>query len=167
VVLAAGRNRGWGDLTIGGNSADDQIGVSVTWPLFQGGAVASQVRQSRALWKQALALYEGAQRDAERLTRSSYRNVVTGVSRIAAARRNVDSAGVALEASKRSLEFALGTGAEYNLLQTQNQYFVAQLLYSQTRYDYLTALLTLKQQAGRLAEADLATIDALLVEHTP
>jgi outer membrane protein len=167
VVLAAGRNRGWGDLTIGGNSADDQIGVSVTWPLFQGGAVASQVRQSRALWKQALALYEGAQRDAERLTRSSYRNVVTGVSRIAAARRNVDSAGVALEASKRSLEFALGTGAEYNLLQTQNQYFVAQLLYSQTRYDYLTALLTLKQQAGRLAEADLATIDALLIEHAP
>ncbi|HTC54141.1 MAG TPA: TolC family outer membrane protein [Steroidobacteraceae bacterium] len=167
VVLAAGRNRGWGDLTIGGNSQDDQIGVSVTWPLFQGGAVASQVRQSRALWKQALALYAGAERDAERLTRSSYRNVVTGIARIAAARRNVDSAGVALEASKRSLEFALGTGAEYNLLQTQNQYFVAQLLYSQTRYDYLTALLTLKQQAGRLAEADLATIDALLIEHAP
>jgi outer membrane protein len=93
--------------------------------------------------------------------------VVTGISRIGAARRNVDSAGVALEASKRSLEFALGTGAEYNLLQTQDQYFVAQLLYSQTRYDYLTALLTLKQQAGRLAEADLATIDALLVAHTP
>jgi outer membrane protein len=69
VVLAAGRNRGWGDLTVGGDSQDDQIGVSVTWPLFQGGAVASQVRQSRALWKQALALYDGAQRDAERLTR--------------------------------------------------------------------------------------------------
>src|SRR6202789_762471 len=163
VVLAAGRSRGWGDLTIGGNSADDQIGVAVNWPLFQGGAVASQVRQSRALWKQALAVYAGAQRDAERLTRSSYRGVVTGVSRIAAARRNVESAGVAVEASKRSLEFALGTSAEYNLLSTQNSFFVAQLLYSQTRYDYLTALLTLKQQAGRLSETDLAAIDALLV----
>jgi outer membrane protein len=167
VVLAAGRNRGWGDLTIGGNTAQDDIGVSVTWPLFQGGAVASQVRQSRALWKQALALYAGAQRDAERLTRSSYRDVVTGIARIAAARRSVESAGVAVEAAKRSLEFALGTSAEFFLLQTQNQYSVAQLLYSQTRYDYLTALLTLKQQAGRLSEADLVTVDALLVEHTP
>ena len=50
---------------------------------------------------------------------------------------------------------------------TQNKYYVAQLQYSQTRYDYLTALLTLKQQAGRLSEADLAAIDALLVEHSP
>ncbi len=167
VVLAAGRNRGWGDLTVGGTSQDDQIGVSVSWPLFQGGAVASQVRQARALWKQALALYAGTQRDTERLTRSSYRGVVTGISRIAAARRSLDSAGAAVEASKRSLEFALGTGAEFNLLSTQNQYFIAQLLYSQTRYDYLTSLLTLKQQAGRLAEADLAAIDALLVERAP
>jgi outer membrane protein len=167
VVLAAGRSRGWGDLTIGGSSSDDQIGVSVSWPLFQGGAVASQVRQSRALWKQALALYARAQRDAERLTRSSYRNVVTGVSRIAAARRSAESFSTAVEAAKRSLEFALGTGAEYNLLSTQSQYSIAQLLYSQTRYDYLTALLTLKQQAGRLAEADLVTIDSLLVEHGP
>ena len=167
VVLAAGRSRGWGDLTIGGDSQDDQIGVSLTWPLFQGGAVASQVRQARALWKQALAQYAGVQRDAERLTRSSYRNVVTGIARIAAARRSLDSAAAAVEASKRSLEFALGTGAEFNLLSTQNQYFIAQLLYSQTRYDYLTALLTLKQQAGRLSEADLAAIDALLLERTP
>jgi outer membrane protein len=167
VVLAAGRNRGWGDLTIGGNSADDQIGVSVSWPLFQGGAVASEVRQSRALWRQAQAQYAGAQRDAERLTRSSYRGVVTGISRIAAARRSVESAGVAVEASRRNVEFLPGTGAEFSLLSTQNNYFVAQLLYSQTRYDYLTALLTLKQQAGRLSEADLTAIDALLVEHGP
>ena len=165
VVLTGGRTRAWQDLTIGGNQADDQIGVSVTWPLFQGGAVASQVRQSRALWRQALAQYAGVQRDTERLTRASYRDVVTGIARIAAARRTVDSFGVAMEADRRNVEF--GTGSEFNLLSAQNQYYFAQRQYSQTRYDYLTALLTLKQQAGRLSEADLAAIDALLVEHTP
>ena len=165
VVLTGGRTRAWQDLTIGGNQADDQIGVSVTWPLFQGGAVASQVRQSRALWKQALAQYAGTQRDTERLTRSSYRDVVTGIARIAAARRSVESFGVAMEADRRNLEF--GTSGEFQLLSTQNQYYFAQRLYSQTRYDYLTALMTLKQQAGRLSEADLAAIDGLLVEHTP
>ena len=165
VVLTGGRTRAWQDLTIGGNQADDQIGVSVTWPLFQGGAVASQVRQSRANWKQALALYSGAQRDTERLTRSSYRGIVTGIARIGAARRAMDSAGVAVQASQRNVEF--GTGAEFNLLIAQNTYYATQNLYSQTRYDYLTALLTLKQQAGRLSEADLGAIDALLVERTP
>jgi outer membrane protein len=165
VVLTGGRTRAWQDLTIGGTQADDQIGVSVTWPLFQGGAVASQVRQSRALWKQALAQFAGTQRDTERITRSSYRGVVTGIARIGAAHRSLESEGVAVEADRRNVEF--GTGSEYNLLNTQNQFYLAQNLYNQTRYDYLTALLTLKQQAGRLSEADLAAIDALLVEHTP
>jgi outer membrane protein len=164
VVLTGGRTRAWQDLTIGGNQADDQIGVSVTWPLFQGGAVASQVRQSRANWKQALAISSGAQRDTERLTRSSYRGVVTGIARIGAAHRAMESARIAVQASQRNVEF--GTGAEFNLLIAQNTYYATQNLYSQTRYDYLTALLTLKQQAGRLSAADLAAIDALLVERT-
>lgn len=165
VALTGGRSRYWQDLSIDGNQADDQIAISVTWPLFQGGAVASEIRQSRANWKQALALYAGAQRDAERVTRSSYRDVVTGISRIAAARRTVDSRRVAVEASRRDVEF--GTQVEFNLLIAQNSYYGSERAYSQTRYDYLTALLTLKQQAGRLSETDLATVDALLVGHTP
>jgi outer membrane protein len=168
VVLTGGRSRSWADLPVGGNGADDQVGVSVIWPLFQGGAVASEMRQSRAAWKQALAVYAGTQRDAERLTRSSYRGVVTGISRIAAARRSEESWAAAVEAIRRNVEFeSVGTSAEYNLLSAQNSYYGAQSLYSRTRYDYLTALLTLKQQAGRLSEADLAGIDALLVEHAP
>ncbi len=34
---------------LGGNQILDSVGVSFSWPLFQGGAVASAVRQSRAL----------------------------------------------------------------------------------------------------------------------
>ena len=165
VALSAGRTRTWQDADFGGNLADDQVGVSVVWPLFQGGGVASQIRQSRANWKQALALQAAAQRDTERLTRSSYRGVVTGISRIAAARRAVDSSHTAVESIRRDVEF--GTAGEFNLLIAQNSYYGAQLQYSRTRYDYLTALLTLKQEAGRLSEADLAAIDGLLVERTP
>ena len=56
---------------------------------------------------------------------------------------------------------------EFGLLDAQNNYFVALRAYSQTRYDYLTSALTLKQQAGRLTEQDLIAIDALLVEKNP
>ncbi len=150
------------DQVLGGNQTLDTVGVSFSWPLFQGGAVASAVRQSRALYRQASATYDSAQRDAERQTRAAFRGIVTGIQRIGAARRAVESGQGAVEASRRNVEF--GTGTEFDLLNAQNNYYAALRAYSQTRYDYLTSVLTLKQQAGRLSEQDLIAIDNLLIE---
>ena len=150
------------DQVLGGNQTLDTVGVSFSWPLFQGGAVASAVRQSRALYRQAQAVYDSAQRDTERQTRAAYRGIVTGIQRIGAARRAVDSGRGAVEASRRNVEF--GTGTEFDLLNAQNNYYAAQRAYSQSRYDYLTNVLTLKLEAGRLSEHDLLAIDDLLIE---
>jgi outer membrane protein len=60
-----------------------------------------------------------------------------------------------------------GTGSEFELLDAQNNYYAAVRAYDQDRYDYLTNVLTLKQQAGRLTEMDLIAIDDLLIEATP
>jgi outer membrane protein len=150
------------DEVLGGNETLDTVGVSFSWPLFQGGAVASAVRQSRALFRQAQAVYDSTQREAERQTRAAFRNTVSGIQRIQAARRAVDSGAQAVEASRRNVEF--GTGTEFDLLNAQNNYFASRRAYSQTRYDYLTSVLTLKQQAGRLTEQDLIAIDDLLIE---
>ncbi len=147
---------------LGGNQSAATVGVSFNWPLFEGGAVASAVRQARASYGQAQAQLDAARRDAERLTRAAFRGIVTGVQRIAAASRAVASGRDAVEASRRAVEF--GTGNEFDLLNAQNNYFAAVRAYNQTRYDYLTSVLTLKQQAGRLSERDLLAIDALLVE---
>lgn len=163
ISLVGSGSRSWQDLEFGGKQSLDTVGISFNWPLFQSGAVASAVRQSRALYRQAESLYDSAQRDTERLTRAAYRGVVSGILRIGAARRAVESAHQAVEASQRNVEF--GTGSVFDLLNAQNNYYAAQRAYSQTRYDYLTALLTLKQQAGRLAERDLEVIDTLLVTH--
>ena len=43
------------DEVLGGNQTLDTVGVSFSWPLFQGGAIASAVRQSRALFREAQA----------------------------------------------------------------------------------------------------------------
>jgi outer membrane protein len=147
---------------LGGNQTLDTVGVSFSWPLFQGGAVASAVRQSRALFREARATYDSAQRDAERQTRAAFRGIVSGIQRIGAAHRAVDSGHGAVDASRRNVEF--GTGTEFDLLNAQNNYFTAVRAYSQSRYDYLTSVLTLKQQAGRLSERDLIAIDDLLIE---
>jgi outer membrane protein len=149
------------DQVLGGNQTLDTVGLQFTWPLFQGGAVASAVRQSRALLREAQVNYEAAQRDTERQTRAAFRNMVTGIARIGAARRAVESGRLAVDAMHRNVEF--GTGTEFELLDAQNNYFAAVRAFAQSRYDYLTNVLTLKQQAGRLSEQDLAAIDDLLI----
>jgi outer membrane protein len=150
------------DAVLGGNQTLDTVGVSFNWPLFQGGAIASAVRQSRAQFHQSQANYESVQRDTERQTRAAFRGIVTGIQRIGAARRAVESGKLAVEAMRRNVEF--GTGTEFELLDAQNNYYTARRAYSQTRYDYLTSVLTLKQQAGRLTMQDLIAIDNLLIE---
>jgi len=162
LSLAGSSSKVKQDDVLGGNQTLDTVGVSFSWPLFQGGAVASAVRQSRALYRQAQAAYDAAQRDTERQTRAAFRGIVSGIQRIGAARRAVDSGHEAVEASRRNVEF--GTGTEFDLLNAQNNYYAALRAYRQSRYDYLTNVLTLKQQAGRLSERDLTAIDDLLVE---
>src|SRR5271163_2652454 len=108
------------DEVLGGNQTLDTVGVSFSWPLFQGGAVASAVRQSRALYREAQVSYIAAQRDTERNTRAAFRGIVSGIQRIAAARRAVDSGARAVEAMRRNVEF--GTGTEFELLDAQNNY---------------------------------------------
>jgi outer membrane protein len=150
------------DAVLGGNQTLDTVGISFNWPLFQGGAIASAVRQSRALFRQSQANYDAIQRDTERLTRAAFRGIVSGIQRIGAARRAVESGQRAVEAMRRNVEF--GTGTEFELLDAQNNYYTARRAYSQARYDYLTSVLTLKQQAGRLTQQDLIAIDNLLIE---
>jgi outer membrane protein len=165
IQLTASGSKLTQDAVLGGNQTLDTIGVSFNWPLFQGGAVASAVRQSRALYRQAQATFESVQRDTERLTRAAFRGIVTGITRIGAAKRAVDSGQKAVDAMRRAVEF--GTGSEFELLDAQNNYYAAVRAYDQDRYDYLTNVLTLKQQAGRLTEMDLIAIDDLLIEATP
>jgi outer membrane protein len=165
LALVASSSQTLQGASFGGDQSLDTVGVAFSWPLFQGGAVASAIRQSRALSRQAQAQYESTLRDTERQTRVAYRGVVTGIQRVAAARRAVDSAHSAVEASRRNVEF--GTGTEFDLLNAQNNYSTVLRAFSQTRYDYLSSLLTLKQQAGRLNEHDLESIDELLIEAGP
>jgi outer membrane protein len=161
VALTASSSHLWQDQTLGGNETLDTVGISLSWPLFQGGAVAASMRQSRALYRQAQAQFEATRRETERQTRAAYRGVVSGVQRIAAARRAVESGRIAVEATRRNVEFA--TGTEFDLLNAQNNYYAALRAYNQSRYDYVTSLLTLRQQAGRLSENDLVEVDELLV----
>lgn len=162
VSLFGASSRLWQSPAINGDQSVDEIGVEINWPLFQGGGAISAERQAKALHRESEEQYTAVLRDIETQTRAAYRNVVNGIRDITAAREALESARTAVEASRRAVEF--GTGSEFELLQFEDNFYVAERAYSQARYDYLTNLLVLKQQAGELSAPDLATVDDLLVE---
>lgn len=137
------------------------IGIGITLPIFSGGLTQSQVRQAAATRDQSLALLEGSKRSIERQTRDAYQGVMSGIASVKANLQAVKSNQTALESSQVGLQ--VGTRTEVDVLNTLRNLYVAQRSYYQSRYDYLISVLTLKQQAGRLTEADLADIDRLLL----
>lgn len=149
-------------LALGGNESVNGIALQLNWPIYQGGAIQSQVRQATATYEQARAQLDIVQRHADREARLAFRGVASGVARVQAARRAVESGRNAVEASRLSVEF--GARNEFDLLNQQNDYYSAVRAYKQSRYDYLTAMLQLKFQAGNLHETDLARVDDLLVQ---
>ena len=165
VSLFGTSARLWQDASLGGKQTVDEVGVEVDWPLCQGGRAVSAERQAKALQRESEAQYTAVIRDIEAQARGAYRNVVNGIRDIEAAKQALQSARDAVEASRRAVEF--GTGGEFELLQFENNLYVAERAYNQARYDYLTNLLVLKQQAGELSARDLARVDELLVEHAP
>lgn len=160
ISLAGTDARSIGPLAVGGDNTA-AIGVYFNWPLFQGGAVTSAVRQSRALYHQSVTNLEATKRDRAQQTRAAYRNILAGIESINAAHHAEESAYTAMQAARHDIEF--NVSPEFILLQYQAQYYQAVNAYDQARYSYLANVLILKQQAGRLAERDLAIIDSLLV----
>jgi outer membrane protein len=161
LSLTTSSSRTQQNAELGGKQSFDTIGLSLSVPLFQGGAETSRLRQARAQYRQALADYEGATRNAESRARAAYRSVVSGIQRIAASRRAVESTRAAVQASRQNVEF--GTGTEFDLLNAQNNHSTALRSFSQARYDYLRSTLTLKRQAGRLTKQDIINMDQLLM----
>ena len=145
---------------LGSDYRADSLGVYVDWPIFSGGLVRSRVREASALQRGAEASLESARRDVDRQARLAYRGVIAGIHKLQSNQRAVNANRTALDASRSGVE--VGTRTEFDLLNAQNNYYAALRSYYQSRYDYLTNLLRLKALAGRLVEADLVAIDALL-----
>ena len=141
---------------------DSAIGVEMNLPLYQGGLTSSRTREQRSLYNQALEQQEQQYRATERQTRDNYRGVVSGISRVNALERAIESNAKAYEAAQAG--FDVGTRDIVDVLDAQRELLRARRDHARSRYDYLLDTLRLKQAAGILGESDLVEINAWLVE---
>ncbi len=137
-----------------------QWGLTLTVPIFAGGATQSGVRQALAQRDIAQDTYEQRKRALVRNTSSAYQALAAGVSEVEARRLAVVSAQSAYEASQVGLE--VGTRTVLDVLQNQRTLFSAQVDYAQAKYNFLQNSLLLEQAAGTLDINDVRDINLLL-----
>lgn len=147
-----------------GSDGGGQIGLTLSVPIFTGGATQSGVRQ--ALARRDITEDELTQqkRALERNTRNAYQTLVAGISEVEARRLALVSARAAYEASQVGLE--VGTRTVLDVLTNQQNLFRAQLVYAQTKYSFLQNRLLLEQAAGTLDVDDVQDINRQLTVDT-
>lgn len=141
-------------------STTDQIALQLQVPLFQGGSVASKVRESLARRDEAREGLEQTKREVARQTREAYVAVVSGISRVKALEKALASNQRALESTVQGFETGVRTGID--VLNAQRDLYRTKRDLSQARYNYLTSGLRLKAAAGTLGEDDVLALNALL-----
>ncbi len=144
---------------------DSAIGLQLSLPLYEGGLVSSQTRQSRYQYNQAREEQEKQRRATERQTRDNYRGIISGISKVSALKNAVISNEKAVEAAETGFE--VGTRAVVDVLDAQRELLRARRDHARSRYDYLLDTLRLKQAAGILHETDLVQINNWLEEFIP
>jgi protease secretion system outer membrane protein len=129
------------------------IGVQVNIPLYAGGAVNAQVRQSAANMGKAEADLQ-SQIDKTLLElRKDYTALQSSISRLSALDKSVASSTVLVDATQRSV----GAGLRINLdvLNARQQLFTAKRDQAQARYNYLLTTLRMLAAVGSLSVDDV------------
>ncbi|KAB8196171.1 TolC family outer membrane protein [Lysobacter maris] len=142
------------------NSKSRSIGITLSVPIFAGGATQSGVRQALAQRDVTQDELVQQRRALERNARNAYQTLVAGISEVEARRLALVSAQSAYDASNVGLE--VGTRTVLDVLQNQRNLFTAQQAYAQARYNYLQNRLLLQQAAGTLKVEDLQDVNRLL-----
>lgn len=143
---------------------EQRIGVSLSLPLYAGGAIDATVRQARAGEERAQALLSQAEAEAMRDARVAYLSCQAGLSRLPALTSAVQAARAAESAMRAG--FDSGTQTSADVLRAVEARYEAERDLAAARYKYMLDSLRLKQVAGNLVVGDLAAIDRSLRPRT-
>jgi len=127
--------------------------LNVSVPIYSGGLTSSRVKEGEALYKKATYDLESTMRSTIRTTRSAYLGVNASISGIKALQQSVISQESALEATQAGFE--VGTRTIVDVLLSTRSLYSARSSLATARYDYILAVLKLKQAAGILSSFDL------------
>lgn len=139
------------------------IGLQFEIPIYQGGAVSSQVRQAAYNKQKAQDDLDLARRQTDLETQRTYLNLDTSIAQVKALEQALISSQSQLDSTK--LGYEVGVRTSVDVLNAQQQLYSAKRDLLQARYNYLVNIVRLKSASGLVAEADLVEINQQLLAH--
>lgn len=161
-VASLSVNRGVSYTPISGGNGTRQasIGLELGFPVYQGGAVSSRVREAIAERQRIEQELLQAERQALLDAQQAQLGVQSGVALTQALRQAVTSSESQVRSSERGVQ--VGVRTRLDVLNAEQQLYAARKDLAVARYRTLVATLQLKAVAGVLSDADLRALDALL-----
>jgi outer membrane protein len=148
-----------------GNMDEKLFQVTVSLPLYSGGAISANRRKAAQEYNAAREELINLTRTTVTNSRSLHMTVLSDISRIAARKQSIVSSKSSLDATQAGYE--VGTRNVVDVLNAQNILFQAERDYANSRYDYILNLMRLKEQAGLLSPEDVYRLDTFLVPPPP
>ena len=166
LVASTGENRNVNYSGLGGgqgiNTRTSMVGVNLSIPIYQGGAVSSRTREAAANLDRAQQELLNARRQAQLDAREALLGVQSGSALHQALRQALSSSETQVRSTRRGLE--VGTRTRVDVLNAEQQLYATKKDLAASRYETLMAGLKLKAAAGVLTEQDLRALDQLLKE---
>jgi len=144
----------------GGNSTSASIGLQLSVPIYDGGALNSKARDYLAQRNKARFETEAARRETEQQVRQAYLGSTSGLARLKALEQALISTKSTLDST--TLGRQVGVRTNLDVLNAQQQFFSARRDLASAKYSYLIARLQLEAAAGELTVEDLQTVNRLL-----
>ena len=139
--------------------------LSLNFPIFAGGGVSAQVTQAQRQYDAAQDQVQLVTRQTEQQARTAFLGVLTGISQVQALKQSVTSNDTSLQATEAGMQ--VGTRTIVDVLTSRQNLLKAQTSFAQSRYNYLTSVLQLKQAAGDLSANDVKQINSMLQVAAP
>jgi outer membrane protein len=136
------------------------VGLNVTVPIYEGGAVTSRSRQAGYQYEAALEQLDAQRRAVLQNVTDAFRGIISSISDVKARQAAVVSARTSLESTQAGLE--VGTRTQVDLLNAQQKLYQAEFEYLSARYNYIINGVKLHQATSTLTRAVLAKGNAWL-----
>lgn len=148
--------------TLGYRYSTGMAGVQLNMPLFSGGLVFAQTDKAIANMRKAESDLDVEMNTAQIEVKRQFLAVTNGMAKVEAYKKAVKSSEVALEGTRQGLKAGIRTNVD--VLNAEQQGFVAKRDLAKAKYDYLVARLKLRIASGILTADDVVEVEKLLVK---
>lgn len=162
LVASRSRNLSVNDVSINQLYLTTAVGVQVNIPLFAGGYVDSQLRQTLANLEKYRQQYEAGRREVGLQIGKEFQNVSEGVFKVKALEQAERSADQAVYSNQKGLQAGVRTLVD--ILNARQQRLNVRRDLAQARYQYILARLRLLGLVGAINEDEIKVVNAWLTE---